>query len=88
VGLADLSVKYKEEANHVSHVPRNEKNKFSNNVRSKYADQCKKNVIQLANPGKAYSITAQESRQGEGKLHTHAIIPPYRTPRYAGQGVR
>jgi hypothetical protein len=25
VGLADLSVKYKEEANHVSHVPRNEK---------------------------------------------------------------
>jgi hypothetical protein len=49
------------------------KNKFSNNVRSKYADQCKKNVIQLANPGKAYSITAQESRQGEGKLHTHML---------------
>jgi len=25
VGLADLSVKYKEEANHVSHVPRMKK---------------------------------------------------------------
>jgi len=51
-----------------------------------------KNVIQLANTSIAYSITAQESGQGEGKLHTrthtHAIIPPYRTPMYAGQGVR
>lgn len=28
---------------------------------------------QIANPGKAYSITAQESRQGEGKLHTHML---------------